>query len=186
MSFEVLGSFNATPEVVKFIQKLPLGVLALRDEEPEGFEDLLVGLDFLEIGYWRTAGQLHSLDPESVAAGRALLFPKLHVPELRNGAAFVFLGRGRAWIYGDHLLVEIGSGDGFGHLGLEEGAGAELYVDHVGLGETEQEVLELDEGLASVLNLAVVPGMKNEFKYLFVFLCRKAMSYVFNGKIYDT
>lgn len=65
------------------------------------------------------------------------------------------LGR-RVRIDGYHLLIEIRPGGGLGHLGFEEGPRAHLDIHYVGIVETEQQILQLDECIAFVLDLPVI------------------------------
>ncbi|KAJ8883437.1 hypothetical protein PR048_015280 [Dryococelus australis] len=55
-----------------------------------------------------------------------------------------------------YLLVEVVPGGNLLHLGLEEGACAHLDVHDVGVSEAMQQVLQLDELLSAVLDLAEV------------------------------
>lgn len=65
------------------------------------------------------------------------------------------LGR-RVRIDGNHLLIEVRPSGGLGHLGLEEGPRAHFDVHHVRIVETKEQILQLDERIALVLDLSVI------------------------------
>lgn len=161
MGREIFGLFNLGLQAPEAREDLLAHVLAFAEELSYGAEHLRVRLDLLKVRDRRRARQFHRLDAKTVAAGRALLFAELHVSQFGHGALLVLhLGR-RVRINGDHLLIEIRPGGGLGHFGLEKSASAHLDVHHVRIVEAEQQILQLDERVALVLDLSVI-STKND------------------------